>query len=108
MRIAVASTDGKDVNEHFGKAQRFLIYDLTAEGSKFIDVRRSISLSGGDPDHPFDKDRFNKSIKAINDCARVYVVRIGDRPAQELKALGIEPVVFKGRIEDIQFEENVK
>jgi predicted Fe-Mo cluster-binding NifX family protein len=31
MRIAVASIDGKDVNEHFGRARRFLIYDLTAQ-----------------------------------------------------------------------------
>ena len=27
-RIAVVSTDGLNVDDHFGKARRFLIYDL--------------------------------------------------------------------------------
>jgi hypothetical protein len=38
----------------------------------------------------------------LKDCKKVYVTKIGERPATELKALGIEPVVYQGAIADIQ------
>ena len=38
-RIAVVSTDGKTVNDHFGKAERFLIYDVD-DKLTFVEKRR--------------------------------------------------------------------
>ncbi len=48
-RVAVASTDGVAVNEHFGKAREFLIYEVNEQGEyQFIEKRPNTpSCSGG-------------------------------------------------------------
>ena len=102
MRIAVASTDGITVNEHFGKAERFLIYELSADSLEMIEERGIEPLSVGDPKHGFDKLKFTRIADQISDCKKVYVVKIGDKPAEELTNLGIEPVVFEGTISSIK------
>ncbi len=96
MRIAIASTDGKSVNEHFGRTLQFWIYDLGPDGVRFVAARPVTPLSTGDPHHPFDEGRFAGIAEAIEDCRRVYCARIGDRPAAELAARGIEVVVQPG------------
>lgn len=101
MKMAIVSTDGIHVNEHFGKAEKFLIYEATDSGLKLIEERPSIPLSVDDPDHPFDPDRFGKIVEVIKDCERVYMTQIGEMPAEKLKGQGIEPQIFQGAITDI-------
>lgn len=100
MRIAVVSTDGINVDEHFGRAQRFLIYDRD-DGLTMVEDRPTGTLSVGDPDHPFDAQRFQDVASQLKDCNRVYVTRIGAGPAARLKQLGIEPVIYQGPIAHI-------
>lgn len=99
-RIAAVSTDGRNVDEHFGKADRFLIYDLD-DTMTLVEERPTETLSVGDPDHPFDPDKFGRIAALLKDCSKVYVAQIGEMPAARLNALGIEPVVFRGAIADI-------
>ncbi|MEJ2158150.1 MAG: NifB/NifX family molybdenum-iron cluster-binding protein [Desulfobacteraceae bacterium] len=100
IRFAVASTDGIHVNEHFGKAKRFLIYDA-ADQLSWVEERRTEPLSIGDRDHPFDPVKFQRIASRLKDCAKVYVTQIGETPAAMLKALGIEPVVYEGSITEL-------
>jgi len=99
-RIAVVSNDGRNVDEHFGRAGCFLIYD-PEDGMRLVEKRETETLSVGEPDHPFDPHRFQRIAAALHDCGRVYVTRIGEQPAAALKRLGIEPVVYAGAIADI-------
>lgn len=99
-RIAVVSTDGLDVDDHFGRANRFLIYDLDDQMTP-VEERAVETLSVGDPDHPFDPNKFGRIAALLKDCCKVYVTRIGDVPAAKLKELGIEPMVYNGAIADI-------
>jgi len=101
MRVAIASTDNKTVNEHFGLAERFLIYEIGAGALQFVEERPVVPYSDNNPKHPFDAARFSSVFEAIQDCARVYVVKIGEKPVAELKARGVEAVVFAGAIADI-------
>ena len=101
MRIAIVSTDGTTVNDHFGKATRFLIYDLTGTPT-FVEERPVTPYSSGDKSHPFDQARFNDVLTALAGCERVYCARIGDKPAAELQKAGIEPVVYEGPIAGIK------
>lgn len=39
MKIAVASTDGKVIDLHFGDANRFLIFELEDGEGKFQEMR---------------------------------------------------------------------
>ena len=100
LRIAVVSTDGTNVDDHFGKAERFLIYDCD-DKMIFVEERPTETYSVGDPEHTFDPDRFGRVSALLKDCSKIYVTRIGEVPALKLKELGIEPVIHKGPIEDI-------
>ena len=101
-RIAVVATDGVSVDEHLGKAEHFLIYDLDVQMA-LVEKRVTETLSVGDPDHAFDPDKFGRIATLLKDCSKVYVTRIGEMPAAKLKFLGIEPVVYEGAIADIFF-----
>lgn len=101
MKIAVVSTDGIHVDDHFGKAKRFLIYEITDGRINLIETRESTPLSVGDPDHPFDAERFGNIVSVIGDCEKVLMTQIGETPAAKLKDAGIEPVIFSGSIKDI-------
>ena len=99
-RIAVVSSDGVTVDEHFGKADHFLIYDLDDQMA-LVEKRKTETLSVGDPDHRFDTDKFDRISAILGDCSKIYMTKIGDVPAAKLNALGIEPVVYAGNIADI-------
>ncbi len=101
MHIAVASSQGKEVDQHFGKTDTFYIYLLDEKGVALEEQRRVIPLSTGDTNHPFDPERFTTLYTKLADCKRVYCTKIGERPQQELAKKGIETVVFSGRIEEI-------
>jgi hypothetical protein len=101
IRFAVVSTDGINVNDHFGRAERFLIFDMD-EQLKLVDVRTAEPLSSGDLKHPFDQDKFDRLVMLLKDCSRIYVTCIGDTPAVKLKELGIEPVIYSGAITHIK------
>jgi predicted Fe-Mo cluster-binding NifX family protein len=105
MQVAIVSTDGINVNEHFGRADRFLIYEIDSTHSTLLAAPKAEPLSVGDPDHPFDKARFDAVLKALSGCKRVYCTRIGERPTAELKKNGIEPVIFQGSITEININD---
>jgi nitrogen fixation protein NifX len=91
LKVAVASTDGKQVNEHFGKTERFSIYEVDQEVIHLED-RVCEKLSTGDPKHAFDPVKFDKIATTLQDCQKVYVSDIGAVPEAELKARGLEVI----------------
>ncbi|MCL7489153.1 MAG: hypothetical protein M8357_13380 [Desulfobulbaceae bacterium] len=101
MLIAVASTDGEMVNEHFGRASRFWIFDISRSGRKLIMVRNVEPLSTGDKSHPFDPEKMARVGETIKDCERVYCTKIGERPKLELEKLGIETILYHDAIGSI-------
>jgi len=70
LRIAIVSTDGTNVNDHFGMAKRFLIYDCNDE-TTLVEERQTESLSVGDPDHPFDAEKFGRIAALLKDCSKI-------------------------------------
>jgi predicted Fe-Mo cluster-binding NifX family protein len=98
MQIAIVSSDGVNVNDHFGKAERFLIYEMAPQGLTLTGERKVNPLSTGDQSHQFDAARFNSVAEGLAGCQRVYCTRIGDRPRQELAKLGITAVIYEGAI----------
>jgi len=100
LRIAIVSTDGANVNDHFGMAKRFLVYDCNDEMT-LVEERPTESLTVGDPDHTFDAEKFGRIAALLKDCSKIYVTQIGEVPASKLEELGIEPVIYEGPIADI-------
>lgn len=87
--VAVATKGSGRINEHFGHAKEFQIYELSASGVKFVGHRRvDLYCQGGYG----EEDSLETIIRAINDCTAVFVAKIGHCPKDQLIAAGIEPV----------------
>lgn len=102
MKIACASTNGLEVDEHFGTASHFHIFSL--EGGVLTPAGKVVvePYSQGDQkDHSFAQTAFERVSEPLKGCSKVYVVKIGDTPAAELRKIGIEPIVYKGAIDNI-------
>lgn len=100
-RIAVVSTDGVHVDGHFGKADRFLIFDVKDKALNLVETRPSTPLSVDDPGHTFDAERFESVYRMIHDCQKVFTTHIGDTPANKLRVPGIETILYSGPISSI-------
>jgi predicted Fe-Mo cluster-binding NifX family protein len=87
LKIAVASTDGKVIDLHFGDANRFLIYEIKDGEGKFQVIREKTPMALNE-----HSERWISSIDLINDCKAVLCSKIGKEPTIELRKLGIKPV----------------
>ena len=89
LLVAVATEGQGRVNQHFGHATEFQIYEVSAREAVFVGHRRvDLYCQGG-----YGEDEQLPSIvSAINDCHAVLVAKIGACPRDELQAAGIEPV----------------
>jgi nitrogen fixation protein NifB len=87
--VAVATEGQGKVNQHFGHATEFQIYQVGRGRATFVGHRRvDLYCQGG-----YGEDEQLPSIVgAINDCHAVLVAKIGACPRDELQAAGIEPV----------------
>ncbi|MCW2236173.1 nitrogenase cofactor biosynthesis protein NifB [Azospirillum canadense] len=87
--IAVATKGGERINEHFGHAKEFQIYEVGPKGAKFVGHRRVDQYCEGGSG---DEDALDTVLSAINDCTAVFVAKVGGCPSKKLQAAGIEPV----------------
>ena len=99
MLIAVASKSGTEVDQHFGHAERFLIYEFARGVCRKVEEVAVDRYCSFDPDHPFRHRQFDAIADALKECRAVVTAQIGELPAQELKKKGITPVNTTGPIE---------
>ncbi|HEY5674688.1 MAG TPA: NifB/NifX family molybdenum-iron cluster-binding protein [Malonomonas sp.] len=98
MLIAVASKTGTEVDQHFGHAERFLIYDYGGGNPQPVNEVAVEKYCSYDPDHPFRHPQFNGIVDALKGCKVVVTAMIGELPKQELQKVGILPIVTSGPI----------
>jgi predicted Fe-Mo cluster-binding NifX family protein len=98
MLIAVASKDGKEINQHFGHAERFLIYDVENGDAKLVDERAVDRYCSFDPEHPLRGHVLRSIAAALAGCRAVVTAQMGEHPKGELEKLGVEPFVTSGPI----------
>jgi nitrogen fixation protein NifX len=77
VRIAVASNTGERADGHFGSALRFLVYQVSADDLRLVDVRSTLSADLSD-----DKNGYR--VKLISDCAVLYTVSVGGPAAAKV------------------------
>ncbi len=87
--VAVATKGSGRINEHFGHAGEFQVFELTAAGAKFVGHRRVDHYCQGGYG---EEETLETVISAINDCAAVFVAKIGLCPKKDLEQAGIEAV----------------
>ncbi|MET0387088.1 MAG: dinitrogenase iron-molybdenum cofactor biosynthesis protein [Polyangiales bacterium] len=77
VRIAVASNTGEQVDGHFGSALRFLVYQVSADELRLVDIRSTLEA-----DLSNDKNGFR--VELVSDCAVLYTVSIGGPAAAKV------------------------
>jgi len=87
LRIAFASTDRIRVNQHFGAAEGFAIYEVTPDKATLVGV-------GEFPEEAMDgnEDKLAAKVDFLAGCAAVYVMAIGASAIKKLMAAGIQPI----------------
>lgn len=97
-KVAVASSDGKVVNQHFGRATQFLIFDVQEDGSfQFVTLRKNEPICK-DGEHL--QDALAYTLEQLSDCQAVVVSQVGPGVSSVLVSRGIYPFVYPDFIED--------
>lgn len=86
-KIAVASSDGKVINQHFGMATQFLIFNVEDDSFEFEKLlTTSPFCSSGE----HDDNKLQNAAEALKECRAVLVSQIGKGAALVLNNSGIE------------------
>jgi nitrogen fixation protein NifX len=88
IRVACASNGGEQLDGHFGSCAQFLIYQVSKDEIRLIDVRSSTNLG----EMTVTDDKNTARAKLINDCHILYVVSIGGPPAAKVVKESIHPI----------------
>src|SRR5512138_1867314 len=82
-RVAVATKSGGLVDQHFGHAREFLVYDVSRAGVALVGRRATeLYCTGGEG----DDDALSVALRALADCDAVLVSKIGHCPNGQLAA----------------------
>jgi nitrogen fixation protein NifX len=87
LRVAFASTDRLRVNQHFGAAEGFVVYDIGPESHAMVAI-------GAFPEESMDgnETKLVAKVDFLAGCAAVYVQAIGASAIKQLVAKGIQPI----------------
>lgn len=98
MLIAVTTSNGTDVDQHFGLAQRFIIYDYAGSDTKVVNEVFVEPYCSSDPTHAQHDVRFQEIIEALAGCKAVVTAMIGPMPKQSLSKAGFVVIEAGGPI----------
>jgi len=100
MKVAFATTDGINVDEHFGRAGKFAVYELNDKDYRFVEIRKF--AEGRDTEIEATKDlgqihesKVEKKVDRLADCKIIYLTEIGGPSAARLVKKGIMPIKVK-------------
>jgi len=85
VRVAVASITGEEVDGHFGSCPRYLVYQLSQDEFRLIDIRTTEEADNSD-----DKNAFRANL--VKDCQVIYVQSVGGPAAAKIVRAGIYPM----------------
>ena len=85
IRVAVASNTNEQLNGHFGSSIRYLIYDVSPDELRLVDIRSALQADFSD-----DRNLFRANL--IADCDVGYFVSVGGPAAAKVIRAGVYPV----------------
>lgn len=107
LTVAYASQDGEMVDQHFGSAQGFFVYQVDGDSATFVASKIfPKELKDG------NEDKLKPKLKWLVGCDLVYCGSVGGSATKQLVAIGVNPVVVKEgpdveeMIEELQSELN--
>lgn len=98
MLFAVATKDGKVINQHFGHVERFLIFEVLDNLVRLVEERPVERYCRFDPENPMRNHTLKGTADALKGCRAVVCSMIGEAPKIELERIGVEPFAVEGEI----------
>ncbi len=86
MNIAFASKDGEHIDQHFGWAKRFYLYDVDK------DSHRLIEEIGSSQEIEAEHEKLTYKIGCIEAADIMYCSQIGPKASKMVQSAGIYPV----------------
>ncbi|QEP44380.1 nitrogen fixation protein NifX [Ectothiorhodospiraceae bacterium BW-2] len=87
LKVAFASSDLSVVDQHFGASKAFVIYAVTPEASRFVEV-----VEFGEQLQDGNEDKLTAKLEVLDGCIAVYSQAVGASAIRQLKSVGIQPV----------------
>ncbi len=85
IRVGVASNSGELLNGHFGSCLRFLVYQLSKDDYKLIDIRSTLGADDSD-----DRNLFR--VNLVKDCHVLFMQSVGGPAAAKIIRADIYPI----------------
>jgi nitrogen fixation protein NifB len=89
--MAVASSGSGIINQHFGHAREFLVYEVSPTQMRFLGSRKTTLYCAGTETCGEAENALARSIQALEGCVAVLCSKIGFEPWGALEAAGIAP-----------------
>jgi len=87
IKVAFATSDRHQVDEHFGAASAMLIYAVTPDQATVIEFAQF-----GELDQDGHESKLAAKLALLQGCAVVYCQAVGGSAIQQLLALGVQPI----------------
>ncbi len=87
LKVAFATSDRVRVDQHFGAAEAFALYEVTPDKATLVGVAEF-------PEEAMDgnEGKLAAKVNFLEGCAAVYVMAIGASAIKQLLAKGIQPI----------------
>lgn len=86
MKVAFTSTTGEMIDQHFGMAESFFIWEVGPEESHYVET---VQVGKSEDD---EEDKIASRVAALTDCAIVYTMQIGGPAAAKVVSRKIHPM----------------
>ncbi|QOP42347.1 dinitrogenase iron-molybdenum cofactor biosynthesis protein [Sulfurimonas marina] len=96
MKIAFASKDGTNVNEHFGWCETFYLYEIDENNANLLKEIDSYQK------YEAEVDKLEYKIDCVSEADMIYVTQIGPKAANMVKIAGIYPMKAASEEEKIE------
>lgn len=94
LKVAFATTNMKQVDQHFGSAESFAIYAVDLESHKLLEA-----VQFGHLKQDGNEDKLSAKLDALNGCIAVYSQAVGASAVGQLRSRGIQPVKVSAGVE---------
>lgn len=88
MKVGFATTDNILINDHFGWAKKFAIYNVDENSFSFLEFREF-------EEEDDETEKIENKISKLNDLKIIFVESIGGTAAAKVVKSGIHPVKSK-------------
>lgn len=97
--VAVATKGGGVVNQHFGHADEFWVYEAAPGWAKLVQTRSVERFCNGPSECGEEESVLQKTVRMLGDCRAVLCSKIGPEPREVLADAGIDAIEVYDLIE---------